>query len=49
MEYKALVLPAVLAFAGVSVVELIGISNTFLQIGAGIAGAFVGLAIAKHI
>lgn len=46
---KAIALPATLAFAGVYVTGMFGITNTFLKIGAGILGAGLGLAIAKHI
>lgn len=46
---KHLILPATLAYAGVRVSSMFGITNTFVQILAGIAGAGVGLAIAHHI
>lgn len=46
---KNLALPATLAFGGVYLSEMFGITNTFLKIGAGILGAGVGLAIAKHV
>jgi hypothetical protein len=49
MEAKHLVLPATLAYAGVRASDLFGVTNTLLQIAAGIAGAFVGLMIAKKI
>lgn len=46
---KAIALPATLAYAGVYVSEMFGITNVFLKIGGGIIGAALGLAIAKHI
>ena len=46
---KHLALPATLAYAGVRASAMIAPTNTFLQILVGIAGAGVGLAIAKHI
>lgn len=46
---KHLILPATLAYAGVRVSGMFGITNAFMQILAGVAGAGVGLAIAKHV
>ncbi len=46
---KAVALPATLAFGGVYLSGMVGITNTWLRIGAGIVGAGLGLAIAKHI
>lgn len=46
---KHLILPATLAYGGVWASEAVGITNAFLKILAGIAGAGIGLAIAKHI
>ena len=46
---KHLILPATLAYAGVRVSGMFGITNTLAQILAGIAGAGLGLAIAKHV
>jgi hypothetical protein len=46
---KNLALPATLAFGGVYLSGMIGVTNTWLRIGVGILGAGVGLAIAKHI
>lgn len=41
--------PAVLAVAGVKASELVGATNTWVRLGAAIAGAFVGLLIAEKI
>jgi hypothetical protein len=49
MNVKHLILPATLSYAGVRASALLGTTNTFLQIAAGIAGAALGLAIAKHV
>ena len=46
---KHLVLPATLAYAGVRGSMALGVTNTFLQIAAGIVGAGLGLMIAKHV
>lgn len=46
---KHLILPATLAYGGVRVSGMFGITSTIGQILAGIAGAGLGLAIAKHI
>lgn len=46
---KNLALPATLAYAAVRGSMMLGIKNTFVQILAGVAGAGLGLAIAKHI
>lgn len=46
---KHLLLPATLAYAGVRASALVAPNSTWLQIGVGIAGAALGLYIAKHV
>lgn len=46
---KHLALPATLAFGGVYLSGMLGITNTWLRIAAGIAGAGAGLMIAKKL
>jgi hypothetical protein len=46
---KKLVLPATLSYAGVRASTLLGSTNTFVQIGAGILGAALGLLIAQKV
>lgn len=49
MHVKSLILPATLAYAGVRASAIVAPNSTLWQILAGIAGAGVGLAIAKHV
>lgn len=46
---KTLALPATLAYAGVRGSALLGATSPLTQILAGVGGAMLGLAIAKHI
>jgi hypothetical protein len=48
-EAKALVLPGALAFGGVMLSQLIGSQSTIVNVLAGVAGAMLGLAVAKRI
>lgn len=46
---KHLILPATLSYIGVRASAMLGATSALAQIAAGIAGAFAGLMIAKHV
>ena len=48
-EAKSLIVPATFAYVGVRAVSALGVDGTIMQIAAGIAGAGLGLFLAKKI